>query len=481
MIRFGSVIQVIGMLWCGLAALMIVPIIIDFATEDSFAVGFFESALVTATAGGLLVLASRQRGGITLRLREAFLLTTLSWITLPAVSALPFLSYGIDYADAYFEAMSGLTTTGSTVLVGLDDMNRGLLFWRSLLQWIGGVGIIAMAIVLLPFLRVGGMQLFRTESSDQLEKAVPRAVQLGGWIFGVYAGLTVLGMLLFKLFGMSDFDAVCHAMTAISTGGFSTHDASFGYFKQPALHWVAILVMIAGALPFAAYVRTLRSRPDALFRDEQVRGLISILFVICAGLTFWLWPQGEHDIMTAARLVVFNVVSIATTTGFASTDYQLWGPLAVTAFLFLTLIGGCAGSTSGGIKTYRLQIIAMIMARQVRRLTSVHRVHVPTYAGQRLPPDVPLAILAFVAAYIGIIALGAILLSLTGLDMVTSLTATAQALGNVGPGLGQIVGPAGNFSSIPDSAKWMLSAAMMMGRLELFTVLVLLDPDFWRG
>ncbi|WP_206420105.1 TrkH family potassium uptake protein [Minwuia thermotolerans] len=481
MLNLQSIFYIVGMLWCGLAGLMLVPILIDLVTIDGFAVGFLESMLVVLALGGLLVIASRPRQGISLRLRDAFVLTSLAWASLPAAAALPFLFYGLDYSDAYFEAMSGLTTTGSTVIAGLDTADRGLLFWRSLLQWMGGAGIILMAIMLLPFLRVGGMQLFRTESSDQFEKAVPRAVQFGAWIFSVYAGLTVIAALTYKILGMSDFDAICHAMTTLSTGGYSTHDASFGYFEEPALHWAASLFMIAGALPFAAYVHALRGRPDAFYKDPQVRGFLAVVFGVCALFTLWLWLTEGGDPTVAARLVVFNVVSIVTTTGYATTDYQLWGSFAVTAFLFLMFMGGCAGSTSGAVKTYRIQILAITVVGQIRRLSSVHRVHVPQYGGQRLPADVPVSVLAFLAAYVVVIAFGSLLLSMTGLDMVTSVTATITALTNVGPGLGSIIGPAGNFVPLSDTAKWLLSAAMMLGRLELFTVLVLLDPEFWRN
>lgn len=480
MFRISSIVYVVGMLWCGLAALMLLPVLIDIFTEDSFAFGFLESGLVTLALGGLLGIVARPRDGITLGLREAFVLTTLAWVTLPAAAALPFLFYGINFVDGYFEAMSAITTTGSTVLVGLDTADRGLLFWRALLQWGGGVGIILMAIMLLPFLRVGGMQLFRTESSDQLEKAVPRAVQFGGWIFSVYAGFTALSAITYKALGMSDFDAICHAMTTLSTGGYSTHDASFGYFEEPALHWAASFFMMAGALPFAAYVHALRGRVDAFYNDPQVRGFLFMVLMVCTAFTLWLWLVREDDLSTAARLVVFNVVSVVTTTGYATQDYQLWGPFAVTAFLFLMFMGGCAGSTAGAVKIYRIQILALTLIGQIRRLSSVHRVYVPRYGGQRLPADVPVAVLAFISAYIIVIALGSLLLALTGLDMVTSLTATITALTNVGPGLGNIVGPSGNFASLPDAAKWMLSIAMMLGRLELFTVLVLLDPEFWK-
>lgn len=463
------------------SGILMLPVFIDWVTDEPFAEGFFEVALVAAAFSGIVVLASRRRGPFSLRLREAFLLTTLAWVTLPAFAALPLMTYGIDFADAYFEAMSGLTTTGSTVLAGLDSMDPAVLFWRALLQWIGGIGIIVMAIVLLPFLRIGGMQLFRTESSDQFEKAVPRASQLTGWLVSVYAGLTFACTIVYLALGMDAFDALCHAMSTLSTGGFSTHDASFGHFASPGLHWAASLFMIAGALPFAAYIGLLHGRPDALLRDSQVRGFLALVCAICAAMTMWLWSTGDYAASEAARLVVFNIVSVITTTGFASTDYQLWGPFAWAVFFVVMFIGGCAGSTSGAIKIYRLQIIARMIAAQTRRLTSVHRVHVLTYAGNTVAPDVTVSILAFVAAYLATIALGTLLLAATGLDLLTALTASATAITNVGPGLGDVIGPAGNFSGLPDSAKWLLSGAMLLGRLELFTVLVLFNPAFWRG
>ncbi|MEC9346508.1 MAG: TrkH family potassium uptake protein [Pseudomonadota bacterium] len=481
LIAFASIFHVLGMLWLMFSGILMLPVLIDWVTEEPFAEGFFEVALVSAAFAGIVVLASRKRGPFVLRLREAFLLTTLSWVSLPAFAALPLMTYGISFTDGYFEAMSGLTTTGSTVLSGLDDMDPAILFWRALLQWIGGIGIIVMAIVLLPFLRVGGMQLFRTESSDQFDKAVPRASQLTGWIVAIYFALTFACVVAFMAFGMEAFDALCHAMATLSTGGYSTHDASFGHFREPGLHWAATLFMIAGALPFAAYIGVLHGRFDAMLRDTQIRGFIALVLAICTLMTLWLWASGEHDFSEAARLVTFNIVSVITTTGFASTDYQLWGPFAFAVFFVVMFIGGCAGSTSGAIKIYRFQIIAKMIAAQVRRLTSVHRVNVMTYAGKPVAADVPVSILAFVAIFLATIGLGTLLLAATGLDLLTALTASATAITNVGPGLGDVIGPAGNFSGLPDTAKWLLSAAMLLGRLELFTVLVLFNPSFWRG
>ena len=480
MIAFRPIIHILGLLLVTLAAIMLVPAVVDIAHGNADWRSFVMAAGATLFAGGLCILGSRDVQRFELDLRQAFLLTALAWLVVPAFAALPLTSLGHSYTDAFFEAMSGLTTTGSTVFAGLDSLPPGVLLWRSLLQWIGGIGIIVMAIVLLPFLRIGGMQLFRTESSEQADKIVPRAFNLVAGIGLIYAGLTLLCAILYGIVEMSPFDAINHAMATISTGGYSTHDASFGHFTRPATHWIGTAFMIAGSLPFVAYLRFVRGDSRALVDDPQVRALAVFFLVVVGATGAWLaWTQ-NLAIEEAFRLAAFNIVSVVTTTGFASTDYTLWGPGAVALFFVIMFLGSCAGSTSGGIKVYRHLIIWELIQAKLRRLTSQHQVVPLRYGGRKVPPDVPSAVLAFVAALLGMTALFTIALGFLGLDLITALSASATAITNVGPGLGPIIGPAGNFAPLPDAAKWLLSFAMLLGRLEIFTVLLLLTPAFWR-
>lgn len=373
-----------------------------------------------------------------------------------------------------------MTTTGSTVLAGLDYLPPGILLWRSVLQWIGGIGIIVMAIAMLPFLRVGGMQLFRSESSDRYVKAVPRAGEMVKVIVQVYVALTAACALSYWAAGMTPFDAVNHAMTTLSTGGYSTHDASFGHFKNPTLHWLATFFMICGALPFTLYVMLVSQRRwRPIVQDRQIRIFLITVMAAAALLAAGLVLDGVPW-FDAVTLAAFNVTSIVTTTGYASADYTLWGPFAVVVFFYLTYSGACAGSTSGGIKALRIGIMIETFSIYLKQLVYPKVVSVPSFNGQEVGPDVTASVMVFIIAFAGTIAASALVLGMFGLDFVTSLTAASTAVANVGPGLGQIIGPAGNFASLPDGAKLTLCVAMLLGRLEIFTVLVLFAPVYWR-
>lgn len=475
------VARVVGVMLCGLAAVMLIPAALDALLANPDWIAFAESAAVTGFIGGAMVLASQHGRRFELNLRQAFLLTVACWLAFAAFSALPFLGLGLDYTDAFFEAISGITTTGSTVISGLDRLPPGILLWRSLLQWFGGLGIIVMAIVILPFLRVGGMQLFQTESSERSEKVVPSAFDLSAWIAVIYLVLTAACALLYGIGEMSAFDAINHAMATLATGGYSTHDASFAHFKNPLTHWTGTLFMLAGALPFVVYIRFVKGEHRAFWRDPQVRSLVRFLVVTSVAMATWLWWTRDIGFFEALRVTAFNITSVVTTTGFANDDYTLWGPLAIGAFLVFTFVGGCTGSTSGAIKIYRHQVLWIVVRSQLLRLVTPRRVVLLRYGGRGLPADVPASVLAFVAVYLATVALFTVALAGMGLDLETAFSASATAIGNVGPGLGPIVGPAGNFAPLPDAAKWILSAAMLLGRLEIFSLLVLLDPQFWRN
>lgn len=466
---------------CTIAAAMLLPALVDLADHHPGWQAFLASSVVTFFAGGLLVLFAYDENPPRLGVKEGFLLTTVAWVVITAFAALPFLGHGLSYTDAYFETMSGLTTTGSTVIAGLDKLPRGILLWRALLCGIGGLGIIVMAILMLPFLRVGGMQLFQTESSDKSEKVLPRAFELTLAIAAVFGGLVLVCAFFYAWFGMSGFDAICHSLTTIATGGFANYDSSFAHFDSPAIHWTGTIFMALGAMPFVVFIKMVRGDTTALWHDTQVRAFVGFLIAISLIMAFWLLATRNISFFDAITLSSFNVTSIVTTTGYMSDDYTTWGNFAIGVFFLLTFVGGCSGSTAGAIKIYRLQIAHMLTRSHFLHLISPNRVVTLTYNGRRLPADVPFSVVAFLAIYFFIVGLFAVIYAGMGLDIVTALSASATALGNVGPGLGAVIGPAGNFVPLPDAAKWALSFQMMLGRLELFTVLVLFRPEFWRS
>ncbi len=479
LISLRPVLNVLGFLYVGLATAMLIPAIVDVAAKNADWQAFVFSALLTGLIGMLLSIAVGGTLSQGLDTRQTFILTTLAWATLPAFGALPFLWLGIGYADAVFEAVSGFTTTGSTVLSGLDSLPPGLLVWRSIMQWMGGVGIIVMAIVLLPFLRIGGMQLFQSENSDRSEKIVSRSVELIRLLGLAYLFLTFLCIVAYLATGLDLFDAFNHALTTIATGGYSTHDKSFGYFTNPASGWVAIVFMIIGALPFVLIIQALRGQPLLLWRDPQVRALVGFLAIISLGLTVYLGVKMRFPFDEALLNATFNVVSIVTGTGYALGDYTQWGAPVIGLALLLKFVGGCTGSTTGGIKVFRFLVFFGTVRAHLRRMVRPNRIMSEEYGGTRLTPELSFSVLAFLVVYLGSVGVITMALSLFDLDLVTAISAAATSVGNVGPGLGPVIGPAGNFAPLPDGAKWLLSFAMLVGRLELFTVLVLLDPDFW--
>lgn len=481
MVQIRPIVLTLGLVLCAIAATMVLPAIVDIADGQPGWRVFFASSVFTFFIGGLMLLVAYNDRPMELGLKEGFVLTTVTWVFVAAFAAIPFVGLGLPYTDAFFEAMSGLTTTGSTVLVKLDLLPRGILLWRSILQGLGGLGIVVTALIILPFLRVGGMQLFQTESSDRSEKVLPRALELVTATAAIYGGLMVACIAAYLAFGMTPFDAVNHALTTVATAGFSTHDQSFGFFQSPALQWVCIIFMILGALPFVVFIRMLRGEPAALWTDAQVRGFAFLLVTICFIVSVWLSNSRDIPLAEAMRMATFNVTSILTTTGYSAGDYTSWGSFAVGLFFLLMFIGGCSGSTCGGIKIYRLQVTGILTRSHFLHLMSPSRVVTLTYNRRRLPDDVPFSVVAFLAIYMTTVGVFTVILSALGLDLTTSLSAAASAVGNVGPGLGEIIGPAGNYSGLPATAKWILAFAMLLGRLELFTVLVLLRPEFWRG
>jgi trk system potassium uptake protein TrkH len=473
---------VCGLLVATLGVSMIFPLLADVIDGNGEWGVFLEAATITALAGVLTAIACANGVRERLSIQQTFLMATGVWVVLPAFGALPFVLGATEarYVDAFFEAMSGLTTTGSTVFTGLDELPAGILLWRSMLQWFGGVGIIVVAMVFLPELRVGGMQIFRSEAFEVGGKILPQAAEIAKQISIIYLGLTVACVLAYVVVGLSVFDALNHAMTTMSTGGFSTRDASFGAF-QGAPEYVASVFMLLASMPFVRFVQFAAGNTRPLFRDSQVRTYISIILILAVFTTGYRYVVDGDSPTHAIREGLFNITSIMSGTGYASTDYQEWGHLPAVLFFFVGLIGGCAGSTACSVKIFRYQILASAVVAQIRRIHSPHGYFMVRYDGEPVADDVLSSVMAFFVIFTVSLGILTILLGLTGLDPVTALSGAATALANIGPGLGDTIGPSGNFSTLNDTAKWLLSAGMLVGRLELLVVLVLFLPRFWRG
>ncbi len=474
------VLYVIGLLLNTMAKFMMIPVIYNLLTRNPKIWEFVAAGAITLFTGLLLTISFKPQT-FHMQPRQIFVLTTLSWLAVSTFAALPFwFALPVSYTDAFFETMSGITTTGSTILAGLDQMNPGVLLWRSLLQWFGGVGFIVMAVAVLPFLKVGGMRLFQSESSDWSEKAMPRSGSIAKRIVTAYLIMTAVCAYLYFLGGMTGFEAINHSMSTVSTGGYSTSDASMGHFENPFILWTSTIFMILASLPFMLFVRSMRGEVRCLVQDTQTRAFIGFLLVVWFVLSLWLWMTSDYTLFQSLTVVSFNTTSTVTTTGYAYGDYTQWGGFASLMFFFLLFVGGCSGSTTGGIKIFRFQIGAKLLNIQLKQLVHPRGCFVQTYNGQQIGSDILRSLIGFTFFFVLLIALISLLLALCGLDPITSLSGATTAVTNVGPGLGDIIGPAGNFLSLPDGAKWILSVGMLLGRLEVITVLVLLTPAFWK-
>ncbi|MEJ6395158.1 TrkH family potassium uptake protein [Gymnodinialimonas sp. 2305UL16-5] len=489
MFDFRPVGYVLGLLTMTLGITMLIPMGADLVAGNGHWGAFAEAAALTSMTGLFMTLACANGVSQGLSIQQTFFLTTGVWLVLPLFGALPFMlgdamgpGQGARFVDAVFEAMSGMTTTGSTVLTGLDTLPAGLNLWRGLMQWFGGIGIIVVAMVFLPELRVGGMQIFRSEAFDTMGKILPRAGEIASRISVIYLALTVLCGLAYLALGMAPFDALMHALTTISTGGFSNYDASFGAFQGPT-EYVAVVFMLLASLPFVRYIQLVAGTAQPILRDSQIRTYFATILILTLSFTLYRMTVNGDDVSDGFREGLFNVTSIISGTGYASTDYEAWGPVVPAAFFFIGLIGGCAGSTSCSIKVFRYQLLFAAISTQVRRLYAPHGIFEPRFEGRPVDEEVISSVMAFFVLFFVTLGITAVLLGLTGLDVVTSVSGAATALGNIGPGLGDLIGPSGNFANLGDNdtAKWILSAAMLIGRLELMAVLVLFTATFWRG
>ncbi|MEL6889576.1 MAG: TrkH family potassium uptake protein [Pseudomonadota bacterium] len=473
---------VIGLLVAVLGAAMVLPMLVDLAEGREHWYVFAESALITLVIGSVLSLscANSVREGLTIQ--QTFLLTTGVWLALPVFGALPFWFGATEarYVDAFFEAMSGLTTTGSTVLSGLEALPKGLLLWRGILQWLGGIGIIVVAMVFLPELRVGGMQIFRTEAFDTFGKILPRATEIASRISVIYIALTLICALAYIGAGMNAFDATVHAMTTIATGGFANYDASFAAFG-PGASYVACLFMILAALPFVRFVQLSAGTARPLLRDTQIHVFLATALAVVTLVALSNILRADTLTEAAFRTALFNTVSLMTGTGYANADYMQWGGFAVAVLFFTGLIGGCAGSTACSIKIFRYQLLFASIRAQLQKTRSPHGIFTPRYAGRPVGEDVLNSVMSFFMFFVVTLGILSVALAMTGLDFVTSISGAATALANIGPGFGDQIGPAGNFAGLNDTAKWLLSAAMLIGRLELMAVYVIFTVGFWRA
>jgi trk system potassium uptake protein len=480
MFSLRPILLVNGILLLILSAAMLVPAFVDYMANDRDWKAFLLSAFITAFVGGSLYFANRGYSG-ALTLRQTFLFTASSWFVVSCFGALPFMlsELNASFTDAFFETASGLTTTGSTVFAGLDNMHPGILLWRSLLQGMGGIGVVVLAMAILPMLSVGGMQLFRSESSDKADKVLPRARQIAKVTAYTYFTLVFICGIAYWLAGMSAFDALCHAFPTISTGGFSTKDMSLGYFENLGIEIIAMAGMFAGSLPMLLYFQMARGDFGAFWRSSEIRWFTAIVVITTLVLTNWLiYSEGENA-LSALRMTSFSVISTISTTGFVTADYNNWGTGAVLIMFFLLAVGGCSGSTAGAIKVWRFQVLYEVANAQIQRMLHPNGIFLPRYNGKPISESIANSVLIFLVLYAFTFTVFTIIVAMFGLDYITAMSGVAQAIGNVGPGLGPIIGPVGNFVTIPDGAKWTLAIAMIVGRLELLTILVLFTKRFW--
>lgn len=478
---FSPVFYICGILAMIMSAMMMVPMSLAMFRDDPEFGDFLLSAIIAGSVGYMLFRAFKMQK-IELHIRHLYLLTNCAWVLMSFVGALPFIlsSHPMSVTDSVFEAVSGITTTGSTVMSNLQSTPPSVLIWRSMLQWLGGLGVIGMAVTILPFLRVGGMRLFRTESSDWSEKTLPRFRDFARLLLVTYLLISMACAFSYWLAGMTVFDAINHAMTTISTGGYATDDRSMGRFGNTIL-WISIFFMLLGAIPFILYVRLLTTRSTRNLWDSQVITFMTIVGVISASLTAHLVYSDQLELGDALTHSTFNLVSVITTTGYASSDYALWGHFSIAVFFLASFVGGCSGSTSGGMKVFRFQLSYLYLRDQLRRLVHPHGIFAIKYNGRLIQHDILAAAAAFSFVYLSSIALITLLLTVIGIDFITSLTGAMTALANVGPGLGELIGPSGNFQSLPDAGKWILAFAMILGRLEIFTVIILFAPVYWKA
>ena len=473
---------VCGTVVCAVGFLLFIPMIFEIAYQTESWQSYAVPILLYLIVGGSLVITNKNID-LKITIKDAFIITVLSWLLLAFLSAIPFIYTDINLSviDALFESMSGITTTGSTIINGLDDLPKGILIWRALLQWLGGIGIVIIALFILPFLRVGGMQLFHLEGNDPYDKFLPKISSVVSKIFFIYLGLTLVLLFTYYYLGMNFFDSIAHSFTTISTGGFSTHDASFAYFNNYNILFVAIVFMILGSLPFLVLAQTSLKNFFATIKDHQVKIFLLILFVSIFLIYFLANKFVEGSVFQKFISISFNTISIISGTGFISENFENWGNYASVLFLILMFVGGCAGSTTGGLKVFRFQILFKYLVLHLKKMLQPHAVLASHFNGKKIPDSTYESVMSFFFLYILTFAISALLLSFSGHDFLTCISAAASAISNVGPGLGEIIGPDGNYSSLDNYSKVVLIITMFLGRLEMLTIFILFLPAFWKN
>ena len=480
MYNYKTVFYTLGTLQIVLGVFMLIPVIIQLVYQELDS-GFVSASIITIVFGVLFFLSNLDHNK-NIDLPQAFILTALSWLSIALFGSLPFIfsDLSLSFTDAFFESMSGITTTGSTIITDLDNAPKGILLWRAILQWLGGIGIILMAITLMPIMNIGGMQLFKISSNDNAEKILPKSKEISLRLIIIYSTLTLACAVLYKLFGMSYFDSLTHSMTTIATGGFSNYNESIGYFNNALIELNAIIFIILGSIPFIAYIKYLNGDKKVFYNDAQITFFIKTIIISVIIIFVFLIFRNIESENFLLREVTFNVVSILTGTGYVTTNYSNWGGFPLIFFLILMFIGGCAGSTACGLKIFRIHILYKFFVMQLKKYIYPRGVFVLKYGDNVLNEKFISSIISFVFLYIIIFFIITALLSISGLDFITSVSGAATSISNVGPGLGGMIGPNGNFSLLPDFSKWVLTAGMILGRLELFAIIVLFIPSFWR-
>jgi len=481
MSNYKTVFFTLGILQIILGISMSIPIIaqVIFNELDS---SFFSAGIITIIFGILFFLSNLNHDK-KLNLQQAFLLTALAWLSIAVFGSLPFIfsSLNLTITDSFFESMSGITTTGSTIITNLNDTPKSILLWRAILQWLGGIGIIIMAITLMPIMNVGGMKLFKISSNDSSEKILPKSKEIALRLILIYFSLTLLCASSYKIFGMSFFDSFTHSMTTIATGGFSNYNESIGYFNSATIEITAMIFIILGSIPFIAYIKFLSGNKKIFTSDSQIISFIRIIFFSIFILLLYLFIINKNLSEINLMDISFNVISVLTGTGYVTKEFDNWGSFSLIFFLILMFIGGCAGSTACGIKIFRIQILYLFLFNQLKKIIYPRGIFIVKYDNNNVDDKFMASVISFIYLYIIIFFLITALLSLSGLDFITAISGAATSISNVGPGLGSIIGPNGNFSQLPDISKWILSLGMILGRLELFAILVLFLPSFWRN
>ena len=479
MSNYKTVFFTLGILQIILGIFMFIPIIAQFFYQEIDS-SFFGASIVTIIFGTLFFLSNLDHEN-KLNLQQAFLLTALSWLSVAIFGSLPFFFSNLDFSftNAFFESMSGITTTGSTIIANLENMPKSILLWRAILQWLGGIGIIIMAITLMPIMNVGGMQLFKISSNDSSEKVLPKSKEIAVRLIYIYSALTMMCALTYYVFGRNFFDSVTHSMTTLATGGFSNYNESIGFFDSLAIEISAMFFIILGSLPFISYIKFINGNKDIFFSDTQITTFFKIIFI--SVIILWIYLIFNKSETYSIRSIFFNVISILTGTGYVNAQFDNWGGFSLLIFLSLMFIGGCAGSTTCGVKIFRFQILYLFITNQLKKIIYPKGVFIIKYNQSSIDEKFISSIISFIFFYFVIFLVLTALLSLTGLDFVTAISGAATSISNVGPGLGSEIGPNGNFSSLPDVSKWILSLGMILGRLELFAILVLFLPSFWRN